>query len=759
MPGYAVEPATQIAAIEVFSPQNEEKDLLRLSTAGSVDDGKSTLIGRLLHDANGVYEDQLASIRQSPFNRSSGAFDLALLTDGLRAEREQGITIDVAYRYFSTPKRKFIIADTPGHEQYTRNMATGASTANLTIVLVDARNGVLPQSRRHAFIASLLGIQHIVVAVNKMDLVGYREDVFEQIRSEFADYASRLQALDLHFIPISALKGENVVEKSRNMPWFDGASLLHYLETVHIASDRNLTEFRFPVQSVMRPNQDFRGYAGQVASGVVKPGDPIMVLPSGFTSRVKSIVTYDGELEQAFAPMSVTVCLEDEIDVSRGDMLVPPSHPPRAARRLDARLVWMHDRKLEIGRNYLLKHTTQTVRAAVDTLRYRVNINTLEKEPASELGLNDIGAVVIETQKPVFCDPYRRNRATGSFILVDPMTNTTVAAGMITGREPGPGVQPGGGEEASAAGERVIPRDQQSRAGHWAVTVWLESAPEVAYQLERLLFDANCRVHSLSASDAGPYLAEISREFHHAGLITLIHGCTDSSLRERTCNFVGAANFLHIKGSVAAEEIRRRLEEEGFISRCPAEPKIPTRPQPAAKTHKGCTLWLTGMSGAGKSTLSGLLAERLRALGAKVEVLDGDVVRTHLSKGLGFGREDRDENIRRIGFLCELLSRNGVIAIAAAISPYRAVREELRGRIPNFVEIYVECPLETLVKRDVKGLYEKALRGEIAHFTGITDPYEAPAAPEVTVNSFAETAQESLEKIWAALENLELGLV
>ncbi|MGA7409054.1 MAG: adenylyl-sulfate kinase [Bryobacteraceae bacterium] len=291
------------------------------------------------------------------------------------------------------------------------------------------------------------------------------------------------------------------------------------------------------------------------------------------------------------------------------------------------------------------------------------------------------------------------------------------------------------------------------------VTVWLETAPEVSYQLERLLFDANCRVHTLSASDAGPFLAEIFREFNHAGVITLVHGSTDAEMRERTCNYVGTANFLRIEESLTAEAIHCRLEEEGFLSRCPADPKIPAPPRPVAKAHKGCTLWLTGMSGAGKSTLSHLLAERLRALGAKVEVLDGDIVRTHPSKGLGFGKEDRDENIRRIGFLCELLSRNGVIAIAAAISPYRAVREELRGRIPNFVEIYAECPLETLVERDVKGLYQKALRGEIPHFTGITDPYEPPTAPEVTVNSSAETAEESLEKIWAILENLGMCLV
>ena len=350
MQAFGFEPAPVPARdLETFIKQNEEKELLRLSTAGSVDDGKSTLIGRLLYDSNGVYEDQISSVRQSPVNRSAGAFDLALLTDGLRAEREQGITIDVAYRYFSTPKRKFIIADTPGHEQYTRNMATGASTANLAIVLVDARNGVLQQSRRHAFIASMLGIQHLVVAVNKMDLVGYSETVFNEICAEFADYAARLQIPDLHFIPISALKGDNVVDKSRKMEWFDGSSLLHYLETVHIASDRNMTEFRFPVQYVVRPDLDFRGYAGQVASGVLKPGDRVMALPSGQTSRVRSIVTYDGEIEQAFPPMAVTVCLEDELDISRGDMLVPPSHLPHITRRIDARMVWMNEQKLEIG--------------------------------------------------------------------------------------------------------------------------------------------------------------------------------------------------------------------------------------------------------------------------------------------------------------------------------------------------------------------------------------------------------------------------
>ncbi len=568
--------AAGLDSLETFIRQNEEKDLLRLSTAGSVDDGKSTLIGRLLFDSNGVYEDQLASIRQASENRSSGGvMDLALLTDGLRAEREQGITIDVAYRYFSTPRRKFIIADTPGHEQYTRNMATGASTANLAIILIDARSGVLPQSRRHAFIASMLGIQHIVVAVNKMDLVNYDQEVFDRISADFADYASRLQAPDLHFIPISALKGDNVVEKSKNMPWFDGSSLLGYLETVHIASDRNLTEFRFPVQYVLRPNLDFRGYSGQVASGVVKPGDPVIVLPSGRTSRIKSIASYEGDLPQAFPPMSVTLCLEDEIDISRGDMLAPPSHLPHVTRRIDARMVWMHEQRLEANRSYLLKHTTQTVQAAITDIRYRVNINTLEKETANGLGLNDIGAVVIECRKPIFCDAYRRNRTTGSFILIDPMTNATVAAGMITGREPRSGTaEPGPG--GFQPGERVTRAERELRNGSPAVTLWLDASAEVAHQIERAVFDARRQVYALSAEEHGPALPEIARALNEAGVIAVIYGPAGEDLRELTRERVGEKAFLEptVSGESAgqvANSILRFLHQGGFLAGIPGD--------------------------------------------------------------------------------------------------------------------------------------------------------------------------------------------
>jgi sulfate adenylyltransferase large subunit len=490
----------------------DERELLRFTTAGSVDDGKSTLIGRLLFDSAGVYEDQLDSVRKLGKSGSGGVMDFALLTDGLRAEREQGITIDVAYRYFSTPKRKFIIADTPGHEQYTRNMVTGASTAHLAVILVDARYGVLPQSRRHAYIADLLGIRHIVVAINKMDLVGYSEEVFEKIRSEFAKFASRLRS-DLYFVPISALHGDNVVIKSANMEWYQGATLLHFLETVHVGGEYNLTEVRFPVQYVIRPDQNFRGYAGQLVSGIIRKGMPLIVLPSGQTSKVKSIVTLDGELDMAFAPMSITVTLEDELDVSRGDMLVEPSHQPEVSNRFDARIVWMNAQPLELGRNYIIKHTAHVTKARVSSLRYRMNINNLEREPASSLQLNEIGAAVLESHKPLFFDPYGRNRATGSFILIDPLSNLTVGAGMITGR-PIEGQVFTGKEGAVTAEERT------TRAGHKPCFLWLEAPEEVAEQLERRLFDRGCLV-TILASQPAAALPQVAVACGAAGLIAI----------------------------------------------------------------------------------------------------------------------------------------------------------------------------------------------------------------------------------------------
>jgi len=413
------------------------RELLRFATAGSVDDGKSTLIGRLLYDSKSIFEDQLEAVERSSQQMGNEYTNLALLTDGLRAEREQGITIDVAYRYFATPKRTFIVADTPGHLQYTRNMVTGASTADLAIVLIDARKGVLEQSRRHAFLASLLRIPHLVLAVNKMDLVDWSSDRFEEIKSEFRDFARKLEVPDLTFIPMSALHGDNVVSRSAMMPWYEGASLLHHLEEVHIASDRNLIDARFPVQYVVRPQSDefhdYRGYAGRIAGGVFKPGDDVMVLPSGFTSRIASINTADGPVEEAFAAMSVTMLLNDEIDVSRGDMICRPNNAATVTQDLEAMVCWMTEASsLRPGTKLAIKHTTRWARALVKDLRYRLDINTLHREEGVEaLGLNDIGRVTLRTTQPLFVDEYRRNRETGSFILVDESTNVTVAAGMI----------------------------------------------------------------------------------------------------------------------------------------------------------------------------------------------------------------------------------------------------------------------------------------------------------------------------------------
>jgi bifunctional enzyme CysN/CysC len=411
-------------------------DLLRFATAGSVDDGKSTLIGRLLYDSKSIFEDQLDAVERASAAKGDDYVNLALLTDGLRAEREQGITIDVAYRYFATPRRKFIIADTPGHIQYTRNMVTGASTADLAIVLVDARKGLVEQSRRHAFIATLLRVPHIVLAVNKMDLVDWSQEVFEAIEDEFRNFATKLEVPDLQVVPISALKGDNIVTRSANMPWYEGPSLLHHLEHVHVASDRNLIDVRFPVQYVIRPQSvdfpDYRGYAGVVASGVLKPGDEVMALPSGFTTTIEAIETADGPLDEAYPPMAVTVRLRDEIDLSRGDMLCRPQNAPMVTQDIQAQICWMHDVPLQAGQKLALKHTTRTVRTLVKSIQYRLDINSLHREEGvAGLGLNDIGRVSLRTTSPLFADPYRRNRLTGGFILIDEATNVTVGAGMI----------------------------------------------------------------------------------------------------------------------------------------------------------------------------------------------------------------------------------------------------------------------------------------------------------------------------------------
>ncbi|RMH13986.1 MAG: sulfate adenylyltransferase subunit CysN, partial [Gemmatimonadetes bacterium] len=484
-------------------------DLLRLSTAGSVDDGKSTLIGRLLYDTKSIFEDQLEQVEEASRRRGEERVNLALLTDGLRAEREQNITIDVAYRYFATPRRKFIIADTPGHVQYTRNMVTGASTAELAIILIDARNGVLTQSKRHGFIASLLGIPHLVVAVNKMDLVDWSRDVFESIRREYSDFAQKLGVEDLRFIPICALDGDNVVEPSRRMPWFEGGTLLHHLETVNVGAHRNLVDFRFPVQYVIRPHQDFRGYAGRVASGSVRPGDEIVVLPSGLTTRVRSIETADGPLDEARAGESVVLTTEDELDISRGDWIVRPMNLPTAASAVDATVCWMNERALEEGRDYWLMHGTRAVRASVRSLVYRIDVDTLHRENAERLELNDIGRVQLDVGQTLYFDRYALNQQTGAFTLIDPHTHVTVGAGMIRGavRSAAEVVRPAevGSAGASPRSPNVtweawnIPREERERRnGHRAVVVWFTGLPAsgkttLARALERRLWDAGCR--------------------------------------------------------------------------------------------------------------------------------------------------------------------------------------------------------------------------------------------------------------------------
>jgi len=556
-------------------------ELLRFSTAGSVDDGKSTLIGRLLYETNGVFEDQLASVKKSGLNRSTGPIDFSLLTDGLRAEREQGITIDVAYRYFSTSRRKFIIADTPGHEQYTRNMATGASTAGLTIILIDARKGVLVQSRRHAFIASLLGIPQIAVAVNKMDLVDFSQTVFEDIRKDFTAFAAGIGLRNLAFFPVSALDGDNIVTVSPRTPWYTGQSLLEHLETVPVAEDRNFEELRFPVQYVIRPTLDFRGFSGQLASGVLKPGDEVMALPSGRVSRVKEIPSFDGPIAEAFTPMSINVVLEDEIDISRGDMLVDPNHVPHVSRRFAAKLVWMHHDVGVAGKTYLLKHTTQTVPAEIRRIRHRVDVNTLEAVEVTELGLNDIAAVVMEARRPLYFDAYAKNRAMGAFILIDPISNLTVGAGMIEESTPEL-VEPLNlrnlqftGEDETADHGRLTNAERFARAGHYPATIWLTARRDLAYLVERKLFDLGCQVHVLADDSDSHLLPELARVLNNAGLIAICSiASPHAGERDRAESFTAANRFVEIaakelpsKDEDAAERILKALEDRGVLRR------------------------------------------------------------------------------------------------------------------------------------------------------------------------------------------------
>ncbi|WP_375493687.1 adenylyl-sulfate kinase [uncultured Jatrophihabitans sp.] len=612
--------------------------LLRIATAGSVDDGKSTLIGRLLYDSKAIFEDQLSSVEATSRSRGSETPDLALLTDGLRAEREQGITIDVAYRYFATPKRKFIIADTPGHTQYTRNMVTGASTADAALILVDARNGVLEQSRRHAFLASLLGIPHLIVCINKMDLVEYSQERFDEIREDFRRFAAKLEIGDLAFIPVSALTGDNVVQRSQAMPWYEGSSLLHYLEDLHIESDRNLIDLRLPVQYVIRPHQssdaslhDFRGYAGTMAGGTIRPGDEVTVLPSGFSTKVSAVWAPGGrKLDEAFVEQAVTVELADDIDISRGDLICRPLNRPHIGQDVDAMISWLSaDAVLKPDARYTIQHTTRSTRAVVRDLDYRLDINTLHRdETADHLALNEIGRLQLRTQQPLLFDAYRRSRDTGSFILIDEATNNTVAAGMIIG-----------------------PTQHDSHV------VW-----------------------------------------HH--------------------------------GSVQRSE----------------------------RATQGMTVWLTGLSGSGKSTVAAELERRLVASGRPAYLLDGDNLRHGLNADLGFSADDRAENVRRVGEVAKLLGDAGVVAIVSLVSPYTADRDRVRAShvdasVP-FVEVFVDTPLEVCEARDPKGMYAKARAGEIANFTGVDDPYEAPETPELRLRPDDGDAKAQATRVLDMIERM-----
>jgi bifunctional enzyme CysN/CysC len=544
--------------IHSYLAQHERKELLRFLTCGNVDDGKSTLIGRLLHDSKMIYEDHLAAIQKDSqkCGTTGGDIDLALLVDGLQAEREQGITIDVAYRYFSTAKRKFIIADTPGHEQYTRNMATGASTCDLAIILIDARYGVQTQTRRHSFIVSLLGIRHVVVAVNKMDLVDYSPEVFERIRADYLDFARNLEIRDIRCIPLSALKGDNVVNRSERMPWFDGQPLMELLDTVEIDGDRNLADLRFPVQYVNRPNLDFRGYSGTLAAGVLRRGDPVMVLPSRKTSRVKAIVTFDGDLDEAFSPQAVTVTLEDEIDVSRGDMLVPPDNPPALNACLNAHIVWMTEAPLIPGRQYYLKHTTRMVTGSVSNIHHRIDVNTLERHATRQLRLNEIGLCEVAFNTPIAFDAYRRCKGTGSFIVIDRLTHVTVGAGLIVGAA-----------EKRAEVRKVTPEERAARLGQRPVSLWLTGpdAGAAAHRLERLLFDRGYVCALLDGEALGSRAGFVAGQFNGAGIVCLCAVPEGEQPVEDAANVVLAAENADIETAIELLRLPQPEQPDFYI--------------------------------------------------------------------------------------------------------------------------------------------------------------------------------------------------
>ncbi|HEY0939110.1 MAG TPA: sulfate adenylyltransferase subunit CysN [Steroidobacter sp.] len=617
--------------IQAYLKSHEHKSLLRFITCGSVDDGKSTLIGRLLYESKMIFEDQLSALEadSKKVGTQGDELDFALLVDGLAAEREQGITIDVAYRFFSTDRRKFIVADTPGHEQYTRNMVTGASTADVAVILIDARKGVLTQTRRHSYIVSLLGIKHVVLAINKMDLIGYSQQIFDTIVGEYRDFAGQIGLEDIVPVPLSALRGDNMLERSPNTPWYEGPTLMSYLETVAIDDDLQQRPFRLPVQWVNRPNQDFRGFAGTIASGVIRKGDTIRVLPSGRTSRVARIVTQGGDLEQAVAGQSITLTLTDEIDISRGDVIAAAESPPAVADQFQSTIIWMHDEPMLPGRPYLIKLGTRTVTGSITAPKYKVNVNTLEHLAAKQLELNEIGVCNLSLDRPVAFDPYTENRETGGFILIDKITNDTVGAGLLS------------------------------------------------FALRR------------------------------------------------------------------AENIHWQALDVNKAARA------------ALKGQRACVLWFTGLSGAGKSTVANLVEKRLHSMGRHTYTLDGDNVRHGLNKDLGFTDADRVENIRRVAEVSKLMVDAGLIVLVSFISPFRSERRLARDLMQpgEFFEVFVDTPLEEAEKRDPKGLYKKARRGELQNFTGIDSPYEAPENPEIHLRTVLYSPEAAAEEIMNRLRN------
>jgi len=619
--------------IEKYLKQHEQKSLLRFITCGSVDDGKSTVIGRLLYESKMLFEDQLAAIENDSkkWGTQGGDIDFALLVDGLAAEREQGITIDVAYRFFSTDRRKFIVADTPGHEQYTRNMITGASTADVAVILVDSRKGILTQTRRHSYLVSLIGIRKVVLAINKLDLVDYSEKVFKQIDEEYREFAKQIGLNDITSIPLSGLKGDNMIVASEKTPWYHGPTLLGFLETCEIDEERLQKEpFRMPVQWVNRPNLDFRGFAGVITGGMIKPGDRIRAQPSGKESKVQRIVTMNGDLPLAVAGQSVTLTLEDEIDISRGDVISTAESPAEVADQFEATIVWMTDEPMLPGRPYLLKIGTQLVTATVTEPKYKVNVNTMEHLAAKQLEVNEIGVVNLALDRPIAFDAYTQNRDTGGFILINRLTNNTVGAGML----------------------------------HFAL-----------------------------------------RRSHN----------------------------IHMQ-AVDVDKAARAT----------------------AKGQKPGVLWFTGLSGAGKSTIANLVEKKLHAMGRHTYLLDGDNIRHGLNKDLGFTEADRVENIRRVSEVARLMVDSGLIVLTAFISPFKSERAMARGLLGDgeFIEIHVDTPLNVAEDRDVKGLYKKARRGEIANFTGISSPYEVPENPEMRVNTAVISADQAADEIIARLRTL-----